>query len=238
MKGLPFFYIVVICLLMASCQPENFADIFEDIDIKLDKDKNELYADSISSTIIKVDFKRNLPQKQQVTFETSHGALFMMPYRPEGSGSDSLTFAPFSSQAEVLLKAQTLDTVEQVFVSVTINDVTKYTTLSFTPAEPESMLLPPNQPSLKVNENATITADLFGEKGGNVSNGIRFNIRSELEADSTIQEELRWNVPEFVFSNNNSVRIPVEILQHVPGSRLRIFVSYQALEKSTLLFFE
>jgi hypothetical protein len=233
-----------ICLFIfiQSCtRVETFADLFEGMEISV-VGAEDLLADSVSSAKVLVTFEKNLVDSQVITLSTSHGVLFQTPFDPNQTGASELNFAPFDDQAEALLVAKTLEPSNEVFVSVTINGFTKYQEIAYGDALPQSMQLSAENQELAVGETPDIVGSLFRDEGF-CSNGIRFEVRDSLEFADTSQMELITVIPDFVFSKNNQVKVPIEILQHSPESRLRVIVSTTGengalIEESILLWFQ
>lgn len=241
MKNLRLFVFASLSVFTGCLQDENYSEIFKDLTIQIES-SDELFADSISTARIRANFNQNLIKEQEVEFSTSNGTLFQMPYNPNLSGSMELTFAPFSDEAEVLLKTNTLTPDDEVFITITINGFSRDTIIRFIPAKPEDMIVTALPQRLVAGQNALITAHLF-RKPGFTSNGIKFRVRHNLEFIGGIQDTTLLSLPEFVFSKNNQLQFTVDIQKHVPGSNIRVFVSTEGangntIEKSILLYLE
>jgi len=241
MKRIILYSISALAFLLVACdqdRDETYAEVFDQMTISI---SNDLYANNLSTAKVKATFQDNLLKEQEITFTTSEGVLYRMPYDPNSTGEKSLTFAPFSKTAEVLLQANTVNPQEEVYVSLTINGFTKDTSISFLPARPNDMILKASPEILSPDEDVEITAQLFRDLG-NTSDDIEFQITDSLVLD-TSGVGLLWNIPPFTFSSDNEITFPIDIIQYSPGSQLRVFVTTEdadgnALRKSVLIRLE
>lgn len=237
-------FLLTIGSVLLTCEQRSFAEEYEaEITIP---NSIQLFADSVSSAVVEVDFGLVLTKDQTVTFTTSKGLLLAPPFTPEetSSASNSLTLKPVDDQAEVLLVSHTLTPTNPVFVTVTLDGVSEVVETRFQEALPDDMQLRVDTPILSAGtEEVIIQADLYRETGY-ASNGIRFVPRADLEViDSSQTDQLLWSLPDFLLSNNNQVTIPLRILQYAAGSELRVYLnpfdsSVPLAEKSILLRFE
>ena len=231
-------------LVLMTCEQTTFADIY-DLKITIPGEA-QLFADSVSTAVVELDFGRVLPKDQEVVVTTSKGLLFAPPFTPgeTSTATNTITIQPFDDWAEVLLVSHTLTPTDPVHVTVAVNDLPANMETRFQVAKPEDMQLDTETPIVSAGaEEVTIVAELFREQGF-ASNGIRFVPRAVLEAvDPAQADSLLWSLPEFVFSKNNEVTIPLRILRYVPGSELRVYLApldadIAVGEKNTLIRFE
>jgi len=234
-------YSLILFFTLNSCRQENFSTKFESMMIEVINSNDNIYADSNSTAIVKVSFASPLVKDQKITFTTSNGALFKMPYSINDMENDTIILTPFSNEAEALLFANTRTPDDKVFISVSINDFTKDTLISFEPSYPNDMMFEFSSQSINDTEELELIATLYKEKGWS-SNNLKFDVRSILEDSDSTQLELITSIPEYVFSKNDEVKIPINIVQYSSGSDLRVFASIETngilLEKSTLIKFE
>lgn len=244
-KKLLFLFLSTASVLLMTCQQRTVADVYKDLQLEIPEEAR-LFADSVSSAVVEVDFGRTLLKEQEVTITTSKGLLFAPPYTPAetATASNTVTLQPFDDWAEVLLVSHTLTPTDPVHVTVTVNDLSVSLETQFQQSLPEDMQLDTDTPVVNANmDEVTIIAELFRETGF-TSNGIRFVPSAVLEMTDPAQTDtLDWRLPDFVSSQSNEVVIPLRVLQHVPGSTLRVSLrpfdsDVTVSEKSTLLHFE
>lgn len=235
MKHSLYLLAALIVLYATACENNGtFADVYEDMEVFVLNEDN-LVADSNAQATVNVRFGEKLLPDQSVTITTSHGKLYSPPYSPDSAGASSITQTPFSDETSAQLRVETLEPESEVLVSATINGFTVTTTTSFLPALPEDLLLSADKELLSMNDtNINITADFYRAEG-QTSNGIRFEPRATIEAiDSMATTELLWNLPDFVITKDNQVTVPLKIIQYVPNSQLRVFLTGEARDGSTL----
>lgn len=226
------------CVLFFSCEKRE--DLYGTDEFNLPKGSS-IPADGVSTLPIMVKFNDELHPEQKVSFYTSEGTLYKMPYDPVEAGSDSVVLKPFGKTAEVLLQSNN-SISDTVYVSVNVNGVIRQEIVSFTPALPEDMQFSASDHFLAVNEEATITADLFRAKGTS-SDKLKCWITDKLLASDTTQPTLFLDYPDFAFSEGNQVSFTVGALQHSPGSQVEIelatlMASGDTLKKSIMLWLE
>ena len=232
--------IASLLLVFSSCEKKNYADLYNEMSVSFNQ--GSIPADGESTALVTIDFgSPSLHKTQNVTFTTSNGMLYKSPFNPSDSGSNTITLAPFDTQAKLLLKSSTtID--DNVYVTTDINGYSTNGKIKFTTAHPNDMIISANDQNLAINEKATITVALFRNEGTS-SNGIKFYMRDTIEVADTLVSPIITDYPEFTFTNNNEVTFDVGALQHSVGTRVRLFIttvneSSDTLEKSILIWYE
>lgn len=200
-----------------------------------------LFADSISTAKIKIGFEKPLSKDQSIKITTSHGTLYSMPYQPFGAGSTELVLTPFSKETEILLRASTLVPQDSVYVSVTVENYTKNIAISFLESFPEDLMFSKNQQFIDLGEDIDLSLSFYKSKGY-VSDGVRLDIEWILEAGNGGQDSLLTNIPSYIFTKNHEAKIPIDVVRHSSGSRLRVIGKClnpdgDSLIRSTVLWF-
>ena len=233
---------ILLLLSSSSCGDQTYADIYSETDVIIEN--AQLPADSVSTTVITTKLKRPLNKNQEVSISTSHGGILVPPYDFSDIPRKQVLLRPFSDEFEVLLIANTLDTTDRVFVSIGLDSFFKKREVKFTASLPEDIKLSSNVRIINTDETEIeLVADLY-RSSGYVSNGIRFYPRAVVESLHTLlQDTLLWSLPPYVTSMDNLVKVPLTILNHVAGTRLRVYLSTDRtangfLERDILLFTE
>ncbi len=230
-------------LILFACSKDNIQDVSKCMRVEiLDKSK-KIYADSISSIKLKIVYGcYELLKDDLVKIKVSNGVFYIHPFDPSSTGFKDLDLYPFAYETELLIKSNTLNPEDSVYVSATLFDVTKYAVISFLPSFPDNIFFKRDKVFASQDEDLQLELQMFKEKGY-TSNNIKVNIKYEISNDTSKTEELLVNVPEFVLTKNNGAIIPIDILQFAKNSRMKVTASIKTenetlIEKMALITFK